>query len=135
MREIPEELALARELHEPLALSQRGHPDIELAVDDHRLGPPRPQWMVVQPSPGIDQVALRIELQNVGSRHAAVSARWIVRSHGLVRPQIIGSADDPDVVAVVRGHGGYALNEPGVRQRHFRPEGRKLDPSCVFGCL
>ena len=82
--------------------------------------------MVARSAPGVNDVALGIEFDNVGRRDTAVAPGRVERRHRLVRVEVRRAADDPYVVAIVHGHGGHALLEPSVRIRHLGPEGIDL---------
>src|SRR5262245_5420618 len=107
MAEVPEELAVARELLQSVAAALSGNPDVALLVDGDGVlaactglghAGRGPVGMVAGAAPRVEQVALDVELENRRRRLAAVGPRRVGHQAGLVRRDIARPAHNPDVI-------------------------------------
>src|SRR6185503_20806834 len=90
MAEVPQELPVARELLDAVAATRPGDPDVVLLVDDDSvdLVVARPPGMMPGAAPRLQQVALRVELEDLGRRDTAVAARRRRARHAFVGPEV-----------------------------------------------
>src|SRR5258706_13587472 len=75
MPKVPQKFSVAIELDDAVARRGARYPDVALAVDAQRLQPAGPALDVIGASPRFENVAVGIELQDLGSKDAAFAAR------------------------------------------------------------
>ena len=120
--DLQQERAVARELQDlAVTLPVAPDPDVVQVVDEDAVLLVRPLVAVAGTAPGLDDVALLVELDHRRRRHAALGGRWVDRRAALAVGQRSGPVQHPDVVARVDGHTDDVPEQPLVRQR-LRPE-------------
>ena len=72
-------------------------------------------------TPGVNHVALLIELDDLWATNAALDAGRVVAAADLVALGRLVAVDEPDMVHAVDADAGHLLHAPAVRQR-LRPE-------------
>ena len=115
--EVPEELALARELDDAVAGHGPRDVDVLVAVHTDRLKPTRPTWMVIRASPSVDDVPFGIEVHDHRTDHAAVRPRRSPARAHFIGPCIDRAIDDPDVIVPINIDIDDLLHAPFVGQR------------------
>ena len=119
MAELPDELAFARELQDAVLRPGAGDPDEAFRIGDHRLQRSRPQRVMVGIAPGVHHVALLIQLDDLGTKHAAQSVAVDIAADLIRRSPV--AVYEPDVVHVIDIDPGDLLHGPPVGER-LRPE-------------
>ena len=120
--EIPHELPVAREFEDAVLRRGAADPDESLTVSNHRLQCRGPERVVARTAPGVNHVAVLVQLDDLGSAHAAVDSRRVAISPNLITFGGGSTIQEPDVVLVIHVNTGDLLHAPPVRQR-LRPEG------------
>src|SRR5439155_9517685 len=115
--DLEEELSVPREFQElVIRFAVAADPDVTLIVHEdavlqRRRIVPRPR-----PSPGVEEIAGGVELEDGRRRRAAEGARRVERRAALVLGQSARALDDPDVALRVYRYAGRLAHEPPVRQ-------------------
>ena len=116
-----------RELEDvTVLLAVRREPDEALVVDVDAVLVLRPVVALARAAPGLDEIALRVELHHRRGGLAALRARRVEGRGLLVVGQRLRPLHDPDVVLRVDGDAGGLAHDPAVRER-LRPGGVDLE--------
>ena len=110
-----EVVAGARELHDAV-MTVAAHPDVVVVIDEDAVCVAGEFGHVLRGgvAPALDHVALGIELDDHGGRHAAGPDRRVLHRGDLFGCQRLGQVGDPDVVLRVDEHAGDRPHDPQV---------------------
>jgi hypothetical protein len=129
MAEVPHQLAVLRVLLDAVLRPGARDPDEPLRVDDDGLQRRGPLLGLALFTPGVDDVAFLIELDQFRALDAAVEAT--VGAAGFVRIRGRRAIQEPDVIVTrIDPDAGDLLHAPFVRQP-FRPERIDLEDRCA----
>src|SRR5215213_2863637 len=113
LADLKDEFALARELQEvPVLVAVPRDPDEPFRVDVDAVLVLGPVVARAGAAPGLDQVALLVELQDGRSRRAALRARRVEAGGLLVVGERARTLDDPDVILRIDGHARGLAHNP-----------------------
>ena len=118
LADLHDEAAVARELEDlGVLLGIAREPDIVLRVHEDPVLGLRPVITRTRAAPGLDQIALVVELHHGRRGHAAFIPRRGQRRALLVLAQRLRALDDPDVVLGVDGNPGHLAQDPAIGER------------------
>src|SRR5262245_49795150 len=115
MVEVPYELSLACELEDAVLRPRPSYPHESFRVGNHGLKRRRPLRDEARAAPCMDDVAFLVELDQLGSSHAAFDA--FVASTDLIAFGGLSAIQEPDVIHVIHMDAGDLLHAPAIGQR------------------
>src|SRR5204862_5563186 len=128
--DLQDEPARARELQNLVVfLRAAGEPYVVVGVDEDAVLGPEPLVSRARTAPGLQEFAIRRELEHRRRRKAALRLRWRERRGPLGFRDAPRALEHPDVVVGVDGDTANGAGDPVVRQQ-LRPEriGLELRP-------